>query len=151
MDDKLLQGFLAGVAGGVVKDLLDFFLYGVVRFTNYRYLDFAAQILYGHKPTFWWDTLFAQFIELIFCGLLGALFIKAIPDAAAKNSLFKGWIFGVTIWLFLCSMGVIYHVPYFTKTPWQTANSDFITSSAFGICLSIALRYLGRKFPPRTV
>jgi hypothetical protein len=149
MDDRQLQGFLAGVAAGVVKDLLDCFSYGVLHFTSYRYLDFAAQILYGRKPSFWWDALFAQGIELFFCGLLGVLFVRAMPGATKRNALFKGWFFGVTVWLFLCSLGVIYDVPYFTKTNWQTSNSDFITSSVYGIILALTLCYLERRFPPR--
>lgn len=147
MNEKLIRSFVAGVIGGIVKDLADFISYYLVHLSNYRYLDFAAQILYGRKPGFWWDTIFAQFIELIFCGLLGILFYALIPEQTNKNYLVKGWLFGVSIWLFLCTMGMVYKIPYFTKTPWQTTNSDFLTSSLYGIILAWTLRCFDKKYP----
>ncbi len=146
MDEKLIRSFVAGVIGGIVKDAVDFVLYYLLHFGNYRYLDFAAQILYGHKPTFWWDTIFAQLIELIFCGLLGLVFYAVIPKETTKNCLMKGWLYGLSVWLFLCTMGMVFKIPYFTKTPWQTTNSDFITSSIYGVILAWSLRLLDHKY-----
>jgi hypothetical protein len=146
LDEKLIRSFVAGVIGGIVKDIVDFIFYYLLHFGNYRYLDFAAQILYGTKPHFWWDSIFAQFIELIFCGFLGVLYYVLIPKETNKHYLIKGWLYGVSIWLFLCTMGMIYKIPYFTKTPWQTTNADFITSSIYGISMAGSLRVLERIF-----
>lgn len=146
MGEKLIRSFVAGVIGGIVKDAVDFIFYYLLHLGNYRYLDFAAQILYSHKPTFWWDTIFAQLIELIFCGLLGLVFYAIIPRETNKNCLIKGWLYGVSIWLFLCTMGMVFKIPYFTKTPWQTTNSDFITSSIYGMILAWSLRLLDKKY-----
>jgi uncharacterized membrane protein YagU involved in acid resistance len=137
---------VAGVISGVAKDILDSIFYYGFHFGNYRYLDFAAMIIYGQKPTFWWDAVFAQFIELIFSGLLGVLYFVLIPRETNRNHIMKGWLYGVSIWLFLCTMGMIYKTPFFTKTPWQTTNSDFLTSSVYGIVLALALRFLDKKY-----
>lgn len=146
MAEKLIRSFVAGVLGGIVKDILDFISYYVLHFTNYRYLDFAAQILYGNEPKFWWDLTFAQIIELIFCGLVGILYNTVIPKNTNRNYLIKGWLYGVTVWLFLCTMGMIYRIPYFSNPPWQTTNSDFITSSIYGVVLAWSLRLLDKKY-----
>lgn len=145
MNEKFIRSFVAGVIGGMVKDGFDFISYYVLHFVNYRYLDFAAQILYGNKPKFWWDSIFAQLIELIFCGFLGVLYYAVIPKESNQNYLIKGWLYGVAVWLFLCTMGMIYKIPYFTKTSWQTTNSDFITSSIYGVVLAWSLRLLDKK------
>lgn len=150
MDEKLIRSFVAGVIGGVAKDVLDFISY-CLHITNYRYLDFAAQILYTKAPTFWWDATFAQFIELIFCGLLGVLYFTLIPKSTNKNYLLKGWLFGVSIWLFLCGLGTLFKIPYFYKIPWPTSNSDFVTSSIYGIVLAWSLRWLDQKYEPAEV
>lgn len=147
MNEKFIRSFLAGVIGGVIKDLLDLIFYYCCQFNNYRYLDFAAMIIYGKKPFFWWDTIFAQFIELIFSGFIGIIYTTIIPRATNKNYLMKGWLYGVAVWLFLCTMGMIYKMPFFTLTPWQTTNSDFLTSSVYGIVLAGILRFFDQKYP----
>jgi uncharacterized membrane protein YagU involved in acid resistance len=146
MNEKFIRSFIAGILGGMVKDAFDFISYYLLHFVNYRYLDFAAEILYGNKPRFWWDSTFAQFIELIFCGLLGVAYYVIIPKDTNKNFFIKGWLYGVFIWLFLSTLGMIYKIPYFTKVPWQTTNSDFITSSIFGVVLSGSLRLMDKKY-----
>jgi len=146
LNEKFIRSFVAGVIGGIVKDVVDFFFYYKLHFGNYRYLDFASEILYGCKPKFWWDSTFAQFIELIFCGFLGVLYFAIIPKDTNKNFLLKGWLYGVSIWLFLCTMGMVYKIPYFTKTPWETTNADFITSSVYGIVLAWSLRLFDKKY-----
>lgn len=146
MNEKFIRSFVAGVIGGIIKDTVDFIFYYLFHFGNYRYVDFAAEVIYGNKPKFWWDTTFAQFIELIFCGFLGVLFYTLIPEETKKNSLIKGWLYGVAIWLFLCIMGMVYKIPFFSKIPWPTANSDFITSSVYGITLAWVLRFLDQKY-----
>lgn len=147
MNEKIIRCFIAGVFGGIIKDLFDFFFYYGLHFVHYRYLDFAAAIIYGEKPTFWFDTAFAQFVELIFAGILGILYSKVIPNETNKYYLFKGWLYGVSVWLFLCIMGMIYKVPYFTKILWQTSFADFLTSSIYGIALASFLRFLNKKYP----
>jgi uncharacterized membrane protein YagU involved in acid resistance len=91
-------------------------------------------------------TQFLPSIELVFCGFLGVVYYAVIPKNTNKNYLIKGWLYGVSIWLFLCTMGMVYKIPYFTKTPWQTTNSDFITSSIYGIVLASSLRFLDKKY-----
>ena len=145
MNEKIIRSFIAGAFGGIVKDLFDFFFYYGLHSVNYRYLDFAAAVIYGKKPSFWFDTIFAQFIELIFAGIIGILYSTIIPKETNKYYLFKGWLYGVSVWLFLCIMGTIYDVPFFTKIPWQTSFSDFLTSSIYGIALAGFLRFLDNK------
>jgi len=144
--EKIIRCFIAGVFGGIVKDLFDFLFYYGLHFVHYRYLDFAAAIIYGGKPAFWFDTAFAQFVELIFSGVLGILYATLIPNETNRNYLIKGWLYGVSIWLFLCIMGTIYKVPFFTKTPWQTSFGDFLTSSIYGIAMVWFLRFLNKRY-----
>jgi uncharacterized membrane protein len=146
MNDKIIRAFIAGLIGGAIKDILDLISYYCCRFTNYRYLDFTAMIIYGKKPFFWWDTVFVQFIELIFSGLIGIIFTAVIPRESNRNYLIKGWLYGVAVWLFLCIIGMIFKTPFFTLIPWQTANSDFLTSSVYGIVLALTLRYFDKKY-----
>ncbi len=44
MHEKIIRSFIAGVIGGVVKDIIDLTLYYGFHFVNYRYLDFEAMI-----------------------------------------------------------------------------------------------------------
>lgn len=146
MNERMIRSFVAGAVGGIVKDIIDLILYYGFHFVNYRYLDFAAMIIYGKKPTFWWDTIFAQFVEFIFTGLIGVLYTALIPRETNRNYLIKGWLYGVSVWLFLSIMGMIYKTPFFANTPWQTTNGDFLTSSIYGIVLAWTLRFFDKKY-----
>ena len=77
MRDRFINGIIAGVVGSLGKDSLDLLSYGLFRTT--RYLDFAGVFIYGNKPTFWWDSILAFLVEIIFACNLTILFIYLLP------------------------------------------------------------------------
>lgn len=145
MKDYFTLTFISGFFAGIIKDLLDAFSYYVLRFNSYLYLHFASEILYGKKPHFWWDTLLAQMTELMFCGMVAIPFAYILRKIKTDNLLFKGFIYGNSVWLLLYTLGNIFKLKYLTHTPWQTTTSDMITSAIYGIVLAIVLVKLADK------
>lgn len=148
MKDRFTSGLTAGIAGGIVQVIVDFVL-TVLHFGNVRYLDYAAIIIYGNKPAFWFDTLFAQIAYIGFAGFAGILFAYLMVRISSKNYLLKGWLFAISLWFTVFAIGLLFKVPLMEKVPWQNAVSHFISASIFGLVSAEVLRRLTQK-PPQT-
>lgn len=144
MKDYFSAAFVRGFIAGVIKDILDASSYYIFKFSNYRYFDYAAMVLYGDKPNFWWDTLLAIITELMFCGILAVPFAYLLQKIKMDNLIFKGYLYGLSLWLFFNIIGYIFKLKFFTNTPWQTSTSDMITSAIYGIVLAVMLKKLAK-------
>ncbi len=144
MRDRFTIGFIAGIAGGIVQVVIDFAL-EAFHLGKIRYLDYAAIIIYGNKPTFWFDTVFAQLMYIGFTGFAGIMFAYLIMKVSSKNYLLKGWLFAIGFWFSIYAVGMMYKVPLMYKVPWQEAVSNFISTSFFGLVSAGVFHQLTKK------
>ena len=91
--DRYIRGFIAGIIGGIVLDILDVTsnLLGIDEMT---YFDWAGILIIGSEPAKFGEYLISVFTQLFLCGLLGIIFAYMIPKVTSKNYLLKG----VFIW-----------------------------------------------------
>lgn len=141
MKDRFVGGVIAGFSAGVVQVLLDYgFLW--LKWSKIVFPDYAAILIYDKKATFWWDTFLSIFVFLNFSAILGVVFAYLTRLIGTKYYLFKGWFYAVSIWFIVSAVGTMYRVPILEKTPWQTATTQTITSSVFGILIALILSRL---------
>lgn len=93
MDDRLTQGFLAGIAGWLPQIIFTSIMFKL-HFTKLRYLDFAAVLTFNHKPQGFLEILFAEIVVIIFLGVLGREFSMLLKVVSSANLFFKGWLYG---------------------------------------------------------
>ena len=139
MEDRLTRGFFAGLAGGIVMSLLDYISF-YLNFGKERLLDFAAEIIFDHRAASLVEAVIGQGAQLLFAGVLGVLFSYIIINIKSKNYLFKGWLYGVTIWFAIYTVGRLFGT--LEKLPWQTAISNVIAASVFGLVVAARLRWM---------
>jgi hypothetical protein len=144
MEDRFVRGLIAGIIAGIVQVGVDFAL-EVFRMGTIRYLDYAAVIIYGNKPVFWFDTLFAQLAYIGFAGFAGIIFAYFITWVSSKNYLLKGWLFAIGLWFSIYAVGMMYKVQLMHKVPWPDAVSNFISTSIFGLVAAVLLQRLTPK------
>jgi len=92
--DRFFRGFIAGVIGGLAMNTWSLVSFHILNFTDRRFLDWAAVILYGHLPNTIFQAVYAQLIQLLWVGLLGIVFAFLIPTVTSRGYLIKGLYHG---------------------------------------------------------
>ncbi|MDT8903611.1 hypothetical protein [Anaeroselena agilis] len=142
MEDRVLRGFSAGIAGGIAMNIWSF-ISGAMNMTTLRISDWAAVIIHAHTPPFsLGETLFSLLGQLIFSGVLGIAFAYLVPPAGSRYLIFKGWLFSVTAWFLIYAVTTLFKVEGTVPIPLMTAIANLIASSVFGLVLAAALNAL---------
>ena len=144
IQDRLVAGFLAGVAGGIVMNTyvqIAWFL----NVTQVRYLDWAAVLLYGHRPHGVGDAIFAQIVQIVFTGILGILFAYLIPLITSRYYLFRGFIFGLSVWFLIYSFTLLYDLQGIVPLELLTAAVDFFGAGIYGLVVAAFLHLIDKR------
>jgi hypothetical protein len=145
MKDKLTLGFIEGTIAGVVSSLSDLIMVDWIKFGKIRFLDFAGVHLFGFKPETLGEKMFAQVAEIFFTGLLGIIFVYWIDKVKRENILFKGFVFGNTIWFILYSINILYKIEPLKKLSLESSIENYLGSLIFGLVLGFAYSRLSKE------
>jgi len=140
--DRFFRGFIAGVAGGIVMNVWNFFSYYVLDFAQIRYLDWASMILYGRLPHSVLDAAYALLIQILWVGLLGIIFAYFVPVITSRGYLFKGVIFGLSLAFIIYAVTSLYKVPNLTTFSSATVISNHIGGLLWGLTMAYVLHRL---------
>lgn len=142
MEDRLTQGFVAGIAGGIASNAWSMFA-GLMDMTTIRQADLIALLIYAHIPPFGWGEItFALFSHVLVSGVLGIFFAYWVLYVTSRNLLFKGWVFSATVWFAVYLTTTLFQVPGTIPVPFKTVICDFVGTTIFGLVLPLALRTL---------
>jgi hypothetical protein len=142
MKDRFTLGFIAGIIGAIPMNAMNLFNYYITHLAELRYLDFAGFMIFGRLPITVGEVILAQFIQLGFSGVLGALFTKALEWVTPKNSLFKGLLWGTGAWFVLYSITVLYKIPALSTPNLSTAFMQNISTAMYGVITALAFGWL---------
>lgn len=145
LEDRFLRGFLAGVIASLIQNTVNLFSYHVLNYAKKRYLDFASEMLLGRMPETLFEAIFAQISQILFSGFLGVLFAYLLVSINTKNYLFKGWLYAIILWFFIYASGIAFKIPSLHKVAIQTAVSNFIGTTIYGLVLAETLHRLDKK------
>lgn len=132
MKDRVFQGFIGGVFGAIVMNLIDWTMY-LIGFHKERLFDWASIVVFGRLQSGTGELLFAQISQVFFSGFIGILFFTLVHNKS--NVLFKGWVFSILVWFFLYGLAIGYELPYLKDRTMLAGISHFISASAFGLTL----------------
>lgn len=143
--DRLTRGFAAGLLGGIAMNITNLTSFYILNWTDVRFLDWAAVLLYGHRPANFLETAFALGGQLFFAGLVGIIFAHLLPKVTSGHYLLKGWIYGLFIWFSTFSLAIMFRLPTLATIGFDTASSTLIGASVYGLVLAEAMRRLDQK------
>ncbi|MCB8815038.1 hypothetical protein [Desulfosporosinus shakirovi] len=133
MRDRVVQGFIGGVFGAIVMNIIDWLIY-FSGFHNERLFDWASIVLLGKLASGTGEGIFAQLAQIFFSGFIGILFYFLIRDN--NHLIFKGWIFSIFIWFFLYGAAIGFKLPHLENRALFAGISHFISASSFGLVLA---------------
>lgn len=144
IEDRFTRGFVAGIIGGIAMNVVSFIsiMLNIVKIT---YADWGGKMIFGQKPRHAMESLVGLLGQTFFCGILGILFAYLILVVSAKNMVFKGWVFGLTCWFLLYSLAVLANLTDISILYLDTALSDIVTTSVYGISLGLVFKWLTRR------
>jgi len=140
-NDRLAKGFIAGLAGGVAMNIINLISY-YLNIAELRYLDWAALLIYGTKPYSAVEAVFAQMAQLIFVSVLGVILAYLMPVVTSKNYLLRGWLYGSLVWFSVYGLSYLFKMQATIPLRIDTAFSDLISASVFGLVTVEILRRL---------
>jgi len=143
--DRLIRGLMAGIAGGIVMNVLDFASYYIFQFSNLLLLDWASIVTYGHRPLNLTEYIFSLINQLGWAGFLGVIFAFVVPYRGSKYLLFKGAVYGFIACFFITAAPIFFQLPYLKELSTNTAISHRITSIIWGIVVAQTLYWLEGK------
>ncbi len=125
-------------------ELWDLFSYYYLDFGSFRYLDWAAMMIYGEPPQSIYETIMSFTMQVIWAGLLGIIFAFFIPIIKSRGYLLKGIFYGLISFFIIYTIPVLYQVPHLHETGSNTQFSHFIGSIIFGAATAASLRWLDK-------
>lgn len=143
--DRLTRGFISGLAGWPLELAFSLIMSGL-HLTKYRYLDFAAVLTYNHRPQGLGEVLFAEFVVLIFLGILGIGFSFVLKAVSSSNIYLKGWLYGTFVWFSIYVVMTIFQLKHIYPVDTMTAASNLIAASFWSVTMTWTNLWLNRKY-----
>lgn len=143
MKDRIYYGFWAGITASFVRLIFGYAgAYFLTLFVPkvFRWHDFAGVMLFGFTPQTTFELLVAECAVILFEGLLGVAFALLIKSISSSHFIFKGWLFGVTIWFSAFSIKSLFHISGLDTIPATSAVYQFYAASVYGIALTFTTR-----------
>jgi len=142
--DRLTRGFVAGLVGGVAMNVVSLASY-YLNLGELRYLDWAGIMMYGFRPHNFLSAAFAQVIQILQVGILGAVFAYLLPLTTSRNYLLKGWLYGTALWFGFNGLTLLFKLGPKIPVHLATAAVDFVGASVYGLVLAHTLHWLDEK------
>jgi len=140
-EDRLIGGALAGAVGGIIQNI-----YGVtvkaLGLTDRAFIDFAGvtATFKVHKGIL--GYLVTSLFHVVFCALLGIIFVYLIKFASSKYYWIKTIGYGLSLWFILLSAGTIFKLPLFKDIPIRATITTLIGALIYAVVLGGVLKYL---------
>lgn len=149
MKDRYMNGFIAGLCGGVAATAINLLFIELLHFGSLRYGDFAGIIVFGHRPKAVLELAIAYFSYFGYASTLGIVFAYFIPYLSPHYYYFKSLHYGAAIWFISYAVTMLFKVPDLIKISDSTATVNLLASVVYGLVLAWLLRKLERASESR--
>lgn len=141
MKDRVTAGFVAGIAGGIGMNVIDWIVNSIYGQKEYLYC-WASVVLYGRLPRTTWEVVFSQIGQIFFAGILGIIFAYMLLKLTSGNYLIKGCLYGFMAWFVIYGMSIIFRLRFLDTHSAVTITSHFFSSLLYGLIVAEVLRLL---------
>jgi len=140
--DRTFRGTIAGIAGGICMDVWDLISHYYFHFGSFRYLDWAAMMIYGEPPENIYETIISLITQILWGGFLGIIFAFLITKISSRGYLIKGAFYGFIVCFMIFSLPVLFQVPHLYQTGPNTQLAHVIGAIIYGLVTAAVLKRL---------
>lgn len=88
------------------------------------------------------EIIFMLVVQFGFFGVLGVVFALIIPHLSSKHLIFKGAIFGLTIWFILFSLPFLLRIGHLEVFPLKSVVVHSVSAILYGMTLAFILKWV---------
>lgn len=144
MKDRFTNGFVSGFIAGLVPWGINWGT-RALDLNTVVWVDFMGLFILGRGPQDVAEIIYMLIIQFGFFGVLGIGFALIIPHISSKRLIFKGAIFGLTIWFILFSLPFLLQIGHLEVFPLKSVVVHSVSSMLWGITLAFILKWVDNK------
>ena len=133
MRDRLIRGVLSGLIACLWIEAWNNVSYYLLHFAKVTWTQSLNQLVMGHSINSTMDFIVSHALLFFWNGFLGAIYVRSIIPERDGNYILRGIFFGLAAWFAIYSLGTLYKIPTLDVVAWQTALSNWITVTMWGI------------------
>jgi len=145
MNDRFMNGLIAGAAGGLASIIVDTFFVDILHFGTLRFADFAGILILGSKPASIGEFIFAKIGHLGFAAVQGVIFAYLIIALSNRYIIAKGIVYGLGVWFISYVTTFLFKVPQLTDISLNSAIVDYLSSAVYGATLAYSFGMLEQR------
>ncbi len=145
MEEKLIQGGIAGLIAGTLKDIPDAVLHYGFNITKLTFWDYAGTLALGRHPQSFLEHAYSFGYEVIFSILLGTVFALLLNIFKAKRYLLWGGFYGAIVWFAVRGAVVGLNIKPLMNSHLLTSAVNSLDSVLYGMMLGFIIKLLLKK------
>lgn len=135
MNDRLIRGGLAGVAGMLWLTPWNLFSYYILHFAKASWGDMMSQLVVGHPQRTVLDFIVGFVLMVVFNGILGVLFVRFVVPERDGNYVLRAIAYAYAAWLVLFAFGTTFRIPRLINVHPLTTISNWIAVTGWAIIM----------------
>jgi RsiW-degrading membrane proteinase PrsW (M82 family) len=145
MDEKLSNGIIGGIVAGIVKDIPNAVFHNLLKLTGLSFWDYSAQIALFRHPRGWGEQFYALAFEVIFCIVIGIIYVYLKDKLKTGHYLIRGAIYGALVWFIIQAVILAFRIHALMNTDFLTSIVNSLCSVFYGILLAFIIHYLEER------
>ena len=147
INDTFTKGVICGISGALVQNILAF-VAKLLGLTDTLYIDVAYAVLFNLTFKGILPVIVSLIGHLVIDSFWGIIFAFLIEYTSSKFYIFKGIVFGCSIW-FLVRVIItkIFQLPVLAKNCPKTALFFLFGAAMFGLTIALVLKFLDDRKP----
>lgn len=139
--DRTFRGLVAGQIAAIVMNAWNLIDYYFFHFTNLRFLDWIAILASGEKPQAIFEVIVDLILQIIWDGVLGAIFAHLLIKTTSRGVIIKASIYSTLLWFIFRAVAVLYRLtPILEGQTFPGRLSNLLSALLWGITLGWVLK-----------
>lgn len=148
MEEKIINGAIAGIIAGILKDIPDAILHNSLKITSITFWDYAGTLTLGRHPHGFLENSYSFFFEVIFSTFLGIIFVIFTTQLKIKLHFLWGAFYGGIVWFVIRAAVVGLQIESLINKNFFTSVINSINSIIYGVILVFVIKYLEKGKHP---
>jgi hypothetical protein len=146
LKDRFIRSLVAGFFASIILFALNLFSYYVLHFSNRRYINYSALMIFGRKFNNLGEAILSSISQIFFATGLIVIFSYFILKENGKNFIWRGAFIGFGSWFAITSLSYIIGIHNKLPINIESAISFMITSMIWGILGAWFLHILDDRY-----